>query len=171
MPESIFTITTEGVLMELDSIGWRGHGHPPGCRLSILPAAVLVDLDAVGSLFFRCEDGSLSEYWHDANRKHWKWLTHGFPVDTTLATAPSEVLNRQSMFAIGANSKLYERAWRRNKWMWVSHSHPKGYPLADARPVYLDASHIICLTISGRLAGRVMTPDQRRWMWEVYQVP
>ena len=118
---SVFAIGADGHLYMLDTAEeiWHDHGLADGSPLAPLPGVALQDLNAVGSLFLRTQEGKLVERWWDANsrKKAWHWISHGHPPDSTIVSAPGSLINGLSIFMTGSSGSLHERFWNSKEWV------------------------------------------------------
>lgn len=175
--------------MHIEPGHWQEHGLASGgVRFAPLSGVALRDLNAVGSLFLRTENGELMERWWDANPvspvvgtpeaavasagaatvKGWQWINHGHPEGAPIVSAPGALINGLSVFMTTTEGSLCERFWNGTAWVWIDHGQP-GSPLLPVSPVDLHDGAVFCQLQNGKLAERLW--QQKKWTWKSYDVP
>lgn len=179
LSEIILGTTDDGEhLQELSFI--NDLGHPKGTTLSPLEGVAIADVNAVGSLFMRAENGHLVELWWARDGQTVSWVDHKTPAKgVTLATPPGALINNRSIFMVTSEGRLVERYWDGEKWIWVNHGRPvlpgsnggakQRISLASVRGVSLDSRTLFWVLEDGRLGERSWNGE--KWVWAVHEVP
>ena len=121
---SLFVIDINGQLVEHASSErlWINHGLPSNdVPLSFARGVVLRDKHPtrVGSIFLRSSDGTLNERWWDEKVGGWRWMSHGHPEHTYVASAPGALHENRELYVIGGDGNLWSRTYMDGDWKWV----------------------------------------------------
>ncbi len=154
---SIFAIDVHGQLIEhaRSEHLWINHGHPAeGIPLSFSRAVVLRDShpNRVGSIFLRRTDGTLVERWWDASVGGWRWMDHGHPAHTFVASAPGALHESRELYVVCGDGHLWSRAYIEDGWTWVDRGMPSS-PLSLIAPIKVGGNEVMTVTLDGKLAS------------------
>ena len=154
---SIFAIDVHGQLIEhaRSEHLWINHGHPAeGIPLSFSRAVVLRDShpNRVGSIFLRRSDGTLVERWWDASIGGWRWMDHGHPAHTFVASAPGALHESRELYVVCGDGHLWSRAYIEDGWTWVDRGMPSS-PLSLIAPIKVGGNEVMTVTLDGKMAS------------------
>ena len=154
---SLFAIDKYGQLIEhaRSERLWINHGHPSeGVPLSFGRGVVVRDVhpNRVGSIFLRGTDGNLYERWWDASIGSWRWMDHGHPENTFVASAPGALHESREMYVVGGDAHLWSRAFMDGSWTWVDRGMPSS-PLSVVAPIKVGGHSVMVMTLDGKLAS------------------
>jgi hypothetical protein len=174
---SIFAIDKYGHLIEhaRSENLWINHGHPAeGVPLSLGRGVVVRDVhpNRVGSIFLRGADGNLYERWWDASVGGWRWMEHGSPKHTFVASAPGALHESRELYVVGGDAHLWARAYLGNAWKWVDRGQPSA-PLSLVSPIKVGGDSVMAVMLDGKLAS--IKADARIKLhqlgWEEFEGP
>jgi hypothetical protein len=174
---SIFAIDSLGHLIEhaRSENLWINHGHPAeGVPLSLGRGVVVRDVhpNRVGSIFLRGADGNLYERWWDASVGGWRWMEHGSPKHTFVASAPGALHESRELYVVGGDAHLWARAYLDDSWQWVDRGQPSA-PLSLVSPIKVGGDSIMVVLLDGKLAS--IKADARIKLhtlgWEEFEGP
>ncbi|KAJ4845205.1 hypothetical protein Tsubulata_036495 [Turnera subulata] len=124
----VFIIGSNGRLYQYNKITglWHEHYQSQHLVLSRLPGTAVrpSSMSSTGSLFMLSEDGGLVEYqWNTG--EGWNWIEHGTPnKGVILTTSPSPFFERNQLFLIGSDGKVYMRYMDQFTWKWKNCGFP-----------------------------------------------
>ncbi|CAN0901812.1 hypothetical protein LINGRAHAP2_LOCUS21618 [Linum grandiflorum] len=126
----IFVTGKNGRLYQYNKVTELWHEHYQSQHLSLsrlLGTAMRSSLHAsslAGSLFMLSEDGGLVEY-HWKSGEGWNWIEHGTPnKGVSFTTSPSPCFERNLLFLVGTDGKVYVRYMDEMTWKWRSCGFP-----------------------------------------------
>jgi hypothetical protein len=178
---SLFVIDVHGQLLEHAKSErlWINHGTPErDVPLSYARGVVLRDShpNRVGSIFLRRSDGTLTERWWDATVGGWRWMHHGSPNDTYVASAPGALHEARELYVVCGDGNLWSRAYLESasggEWKWVLRGAPSS-PLSLVAPIKVGGGEVMVVTLDGKLAtikadSRI---DFREVGWQMFESP
>lgn len=96
----------------------------------------------VGSIFLRRADGTLTERWWDASVGGWRWMHHGSPDTTFVASAPGALHESRELYVVGGDGNLWSRAFIEDGWKWIDRGAPSA-PLSVVAPIKVGGSDVM----------------------------